>query len=116
MIEIIYPSDIKIKITEITDGSGSPVVIPDELPYLKFIFADEFGGFYECVYDPQGTDTKGVKYNEDEGYLAVTITDYKMKGALKYKVGVKLDDADFSAGKWRFFGDFVELDAKVVLK
>ena len=121
--EIIYPSEIKIKISNLTDADGNIIPI-EEYPYMKFIFADQFNGLAECIYDPTGIDSKGTKVvttedpdtGETETYLYVTVTDYKLKGELKYKVGIRIDDEAFADGKWRWYGEFVELGAKVVFK
>ena len=121
--EIIYPSEIKIRISNLTDADGNIIPI-EEYPYMKFIFADQFNGQHICIYDPDGTDSVGTKIvttenpetGEIESYLYVTITDYKLKGELKYKVGIKIDDEAFSDGKWRWYGEFVSLGVKVVFK
>ena len=123
MAEIIYPSQIKIKISNLTDADGNIIPI-EEYPYMKFIIADQFNGQHICIYDPSGTDSTGTKVvttedpesGETETFLYVTVTDYKLKGELKYKVGIRIDDEAFEDSKWRWYGEFVDLGAKVVFK
>ena len=113
-IQIIYPSEIKIKIPVITDGEGNIVPVQD-YPYMKFLFIDDYNCIYECIYDPEGTHSKGAKISDGTLYLTIE-SGYKLKGRLRYKIGVRISDDVFSDGEWEWFGEFKNAGINVVCK
>lgn len=105
-MQIVFPSDIKLKINSVRDSEGT-VISPSNYPYLIFSFVDDFGGAYRCIYDPAGTNSSGAKLVDD--VLYVTIEQYKLKGKLSFKVGTKEGDEAFNDGSWKWYGEFKPL-------
>lgn len=101
-MDIIFPSDIKIRITSIKDAEGN-ILQPSDI-FLIFHIKDNNGNDYFAISDPEGTETKNTKI--EDGYLYVAIENYKLRGNLNWKIGTKVADSVFPDGYWQWFDKF----------
>lgn len=108
-MDIIFPSDFKIRVTSILDNQTPPVeVLPDEI-FLIFKIADKSGGEYTAISDPEGDKSINTVINPNDGLLYITVEHYKLKGELYWKIGTKISDNDFKDGDWKWFGEYQPL-------
>ena len=112
IIDIVFPSDFKIRINSL-EGINS--VIPFEnYPFLQFLIIDNYGGSYKAIYNPID-HTKNINVKTDGTYLYVIVENYKLRGALKIKIGIAGTDSDFFDGKWNWYDSAKSLNVNIVL-
>lgn len=100
-MEIVSPSDFKLKITSITDTEGNSVS-PSEV-YLKFIVSTRYGNPYECVWTKNPETSKNIEYDAENDILYLIVEDYELKGQVMLQVGTAIEDSAFKDGMWNWW-------------
>ena len=108
-MDIITPSDFKIRITRILDNNETPYEINPYDVYLIFKIVDKGGNEYIAISDPFGNNSKNTVINSEDGKLYVVVENYRLKGELSWKIGTKVPDSDFKDGEWRWFASYQPL-------
>lgn len=114
IIDIVFPSDFKIRINSIVDGEDTPIPFY-EYPYLIFLITDNYGGAYKAIYSPVESERINVEVDTDNEIVYVIGENYLLKGNLKIKIGVAVDDIAFKDNKWNWFGAAKDLNARIIV-
>ena len=108
-MDIIHPSDIKIRITSIKDSEGN-ILTPNDI-FLIFLIRDKFDNEYVAIHDPSGVETKNTKV--EDGVLYVAIENYKLRGEISWKIGTKIQDEVFPDGYWQWFDKYQNMGINI---
>lgn len=100
-MEIISPSDFKLRITSITDTEGN-TLSPSEV-YLRFIITARYGSPYECLWTKNPRTSKNIEYDAENDTLYLIIENYNLKGQVSMKVGTAIEDSAFKDGMWNWW-------------
>ena len=100
-MEIVSPSDFKLRITSITDTTGN-VLSPSEV-YLYFVITARYGKPYECVWTKNVTTSKNIEYDSENDTLYLIVENYDLKGQVSMKVGTAIEDTAFKDGMWNWW-------------
>lgn len=111
-MEIVSPSDFKIKISAIKDSEGN-LVSPQDV-YINIILTARYGNPYVCTWTKDITTSKNVEYDEDNDTLYLIVEDYNLKGQVYMRLGTATDDSAFKDGKWNWWQKEMPLDIKIV--
>lgn len=111
-MDIVAPSDFKIKIKSIKDNTGQ-VLNPSDV-YLYFIISDKYEHTYEAKWMKDNADSVNVYLDEQDGLLYVVVQDYNLKGQLFIKIGTAADDDHFKDNLWNWWDTPKSLNTKII--
>lgn len=110
MTNIVFPSDIKLKVNSLKDKDGNDIDVMSV--FLVFDIFDQYHNHYYATSDPEGAKSKNTYF--DGEYLFVLIENYKLKGELYWKVGVVGEDESFPDGNQKTWGKCQKLNINII--
>lgn len=106
------PSFFKIELNNIKDKSGNVVDLSQT--GLVFLFTDNYGKFYKCVYNPfDETQNSNIAYDSESGKLTLLFQDYQLRDRLKLKICSFTTDADFNDNVWKSYDAFTQIKISI---
>lgn len=109
MTNIVFPSDIKLKVNSLKDKDGNDIDVMSV--FLIFDIFDIYNNHYYAVSDPEGVKTHNTYF--DGNNLYVVIENYKLRGELSWKVGIVSDDEMFEDGNQKTWGKCQKLNINI---
>lgn len=110
MTNVVFPSDIKLKINSVKDIEGNPIDITEV--FLIFDIFDIYNNHYYAVSDPEGVKSKNTYF--DGTNLFVLIEKYKLRGELSWKVGIVSEDESFPDYNCKTWGKCQKLNINII--
>lgn len=109
-MDIVAPSDFKIRIKSIKDKDG--IVLQPSDVYLYFVISDKYEHTYEAVWKKQ--DQGSVNVYEEDGMLYIVVQNYNLKGQLFLKVGTATEDDHFKDNLWNWWSSPKTLQTNII--
>lgn len=111
-MDIVAPSDFKIKLTHIYDADGNEL-LPSDI-YLYFIISDKYEHTYEAKWMKDNAGSDCVYLDEEDGLLYIVVQNYNLKGPLFIKIGTAVDDSHFKDNLWNWWAAPKKLDINII--
>ena len=111
-MDIVAPSDFKIKLTHIYDSDGNEL-LPSDV-YLFFVVTDKFGHSYEAKWVKDNTGSVNVYQDSEDGLLYIVFENYELRGQLFIKIGTAVEDEHFVDNAWQWWATPKKLDINII--
>lgn len=111
LVTITAPSYFKLVLSSIKDKSGNDIDITST--GLYFLFTDQYGERYKCLYDPFTENYENCYVEDETGHLILVFQNYKLRDRINVKTGTFIEDSHFIDGLWNSYDKFETIKLQI---